>query len=200
VILGFDFDNTLIRYDELFHRAAFEKKLIPEDVPKGKAAVRDYLRENGQEDEWTRLQGEVYGPRILEALPFEGMIEILDYLQKAKVAMCIVSHKTRTPYLGEPWDLHQAARDWLNQQGFHDPALLNWPTESIFFELTKNEKIQRIVDLGCTHYVDDLPEILELLPDNVEKILFSPGKPLQFPMDWKLLQAWNKLPELLGIS
>ena len=57
--LGFDFDNTLISYDLLFHRVALDKGLIHKDLLKQKNAVRDYLRDMGAEDEWTRLQGEV---------------------------------------------------------------------------------------------------------------------------------------------
>ena len=32
-VLGIDFDNTIIKYDELFHRIAYEKGLIPQDIP-----------------------------------------------------------------------------------------------------------------------------------------------------------------------
>ena len=114
--LGLDFDNTLISYDHLFHRVALEKGLISQEIPKQKNAVRNSMREQGIEDEWTRLQGEVYGRRILEAEPYPGMLSTLKQLASKNVPMCIVSHKTRTPYLGEPWDLHAAARGWLLDQ------------------------------------------------------------------------------------
>ena len=32
-----------------------------------------------------------------------------------------------------------------------------------------------IEKLGCTHYVDDLPEILSMLPSNIKKILYDAG-------------------------
>ena len=67
----------------------------------------------------------------------------------------------------------------------------------VFFELTKEEKVQRIVQLGCTHYIDDLPEILEMLPDTVQKILFAPHKTGAIPNEWKRLEEWSLLPELL---
>ena len=50
MVLGLDFDNTIIKYDELFHRVAFEKNLIPADLPKEKNTVRNYLREKNIED------------------------------------------------------------------------------------------------------------------------------------------------------
>ena len=71
--LGLDFDNTIISYDQLFLRVAVEKGLAPESVSPHKNAVRDYLRQVNKEEEWTRLQGEVYGGRILEAAPYDGM-------------------------------------------------------------------------------------------------------------------------------
>ena len=197
--LGLDFDNTLISYDRLFRRVALDKALIPEETPPQKNAVRDYLRQQGIEDEWTRLQGEVYGSRILEAEPYPGMQAALKGLSDRQIPMCIVSHKTHTPFLGEPWDLHAAARSWLEQQGFHDPNRMGWSEDQVFFELTKEAKVARIVALGCTHYVDDLPEILVMLPDKVEKILFVSGEVAGKYPDWKLMRSWQELPTLLNL-
>ena len=197
--LGLDFDNTLISYDQLFHRVALDKDLIPAEIEKQKNAVRDSMRERGIEEEWTRLQGEVYGSRILEAEPYPGMLVTLKQLAGKHIPMCIVSHKTLTPYLGEPWDLHAAARGWLKKQGFLDARGLAWSESQIFFELTKQEKIARILALGCTHYVDDLPEILAMLPAHVERILFSPSQDVQCQPDWKRMSSWQELPSILGL-
>lgn len=198
--LGLDFDNTLISYDRLFRRVALDKGLIPEETPPHKNAVRDYLRQQGIEDEWTRLQGEIYGSRILEAEPYPGMQAALKELSDHKIPMCIVSHKTRTPYIGEPWDLHAAARSWLAQQGFHGVGGLGWSEDQVFFELTKEAKVARIVALGCTHYVDDLPEILAMLPESIEKILFAPGEIAGRQPDWKLMCSWQELLALLNLQ
>lgn len=197
--LGLDFDNTLISYDRLFRQVALDKGLVPAQTPAQKNAVRDHLRQIGQEEQWTRLQGEVYGSRILEAEPYPGIPAVLQGMADQQVSMCIVSHKTRTPYLGEPWDLHAAARSWLSKQGFHDPAGLGWSQDQVFFELTKEAKIARILALGCTHYVDDLPEILAMLPDTVQRILFSPDGQLQAAPGWKRMTAWQELPSVLGL-
>ena len=198
--LGLDFDNTLISYDQLFYRVALDKGLISPEVPKQKNAVRDFIRERGIEEEWTLMQGEVYGNRILEAGPFEGMHLALNRLSVLKLPMFIVSHKTRTPYLGEPWDLHAAAKGWLSLHGFLDSSRLAWPQDRIFFEQTKEEKVARIIELGCTHYVDDLPEILSMLPASIEKILFMPGEEVQSKPDCKILYSWSELHTLLGLQ
>jgi phosphoserine phosphatase len=197
MMLGLDFDNTIIRYDELFHKVALEKKVVPGSVPADKNAIRNYLYRQHLEDEWTRLQGEVYGARINEARPFDGMLETLRSLKEAPIRMCIVSHKTRTPYLGPNYDLHQAARDWMTKQGFFDEQGLSWKEGHIFFESTKEEKVRQIVSLGCTHYIDDLPEILKMLPDRITKILFSPKEKIKEQNDWLVFRSWKDLPSLL---
>lgn len=198
--IGFDFDNTLISYDTLFRQVALDQGLIPAEIAPQKNAVRDYLRRIDQEDAWTRLQGEVYGGRILEAEPYAGMHDALRHLQARAVPMVIVSHKTRWPFLGERYDLHEAARGWLQQQGFHAPSGLGWSPAQVFFELTKEEKAARIVTLGCTHYVDDLPEILDMLPASIEKILFDPAGTANARAGWKVMNAWHQLPALLNLA
>jgi len=45
--VGLDFDNTLIRYDELFHNLALKQGLIPDSVPPQKNKIRDHLRRKG---------------------------------------------------------------------------------------------------------------------------------------------------------
>jgi hypothetical protein len=198
--LALDFDNTLISYDRLFYSVALSKSLVPADVLPQKNAVRDHLRREGREDEWTRLQGEVYGAHILGAEPYPGMLQVLKSLSDKRVPMYIVSHKTRTPFLGHPWDLHQAAKDWLALHRFHAADGLGWSEHDVFFELTKEAKVARMLELGCTHCVDDLPEILDMLPDSVAKILFTPGGHGELRRDWKLMSAWDQLPGLLNLA
>ena len=197
MILGIDFDNTIIKYDELFHKIACEKDLISSELPKQKNAVRDYLRETGVEDEWTIIQGEVYGERIKEAVPFSGMLETLQKLNARQIPINIVSHKTREPYLGPKRDLHAAALSWLKLNGIIDAEGLSVKADQVFFEVTKEAKINRIVQIGCTHYVDDLPEILEMIPEGINKILFSPNGEEIINSSWTVIRSWNELPSVL---
>jgi len=199
MLLGLDFDNTLIGYDKLFHHVAVAQDLVPERIAVNKIAVRDYLREQNREDDWTRLQGAVYGRYILQADAFPGMQRTLQQIVNKQIPICIVSHKTRRPYIGESWDLHSAARSWLTQERFYDAAGLGLSEESVFFEPTKEEKVARILALGCTHYVDDLPEILDMIPDHVEKILFAPNGASEPDPSWKLMRSWQELIALLDI-
>lgn len=174
-LLGLDFDNTLVRYDKLFHQIAVEKGLIDRKLPATKNAVKKELLKKDKEKEFTSIQGEVYGARIKEAMPAEGMVDAILRLKEKGVKMIIVSHKTKTPYIGPKYNLHQAAISWLNKWDFFDENGLGWSKEDIFFESTKEKKVERIIKTGCTHFVDDLPSILEMLKGkSIKRIFYSP--------------------------
>lgn len=173
--IGVDFDNTIVNYEGIFHRAALESDLIPATIPKSKKAVKDYLQSIGKADTWTELQGLVYGKRMLEAEPFSGVLDFFGQAQKQGHKLYIISHKTKLPFKGPQYDLHASARNWVHEKGFFaDPISL--PEKSVFFELTLSEKIQRIQTCQCDVFIDDLPELLlePAFPSETAKILFDP--------------------------
>lgn len=173
--IGIDFDNTIVSYDALFHKVAREQDLVPERTPVNKVAVRDYLRKIGHEDRWTELQGYVYGARMGEASAYPGAIEFMRGCIGAGHALAIISHKTRYPFLGTQYDLHAAARAWVEKHLSGDGGRLV-PQGQVFFELTKEEKLARIGDFACDVFIDDLPEILAApaFPDGARPLLFDP--------------------------
>jgi hypothetical protein len=177
VRIGVDFDNTIVCYDDLFWKVATERGLIPAGLPAAKDAVRAHLRRDGREQAWTEMQGHVYGPRMREARPFPGALELLARARQESAEVFVISHRTRFPYLGERHDLHEAARDWIAAHGLHDPSGVALPEGHVFFEESKAAKLARIAQVGCTDFVDDLPELLmgPGFPDGVRRILFDPG-------------------------
>ncbi|HBH00801.1 MAG TPA: hypothetical protein DDZ42_02600 [Candidatus Rokubacteria bacterium] len=199
MVIGIDFDNTVVCYDEVFHRTARGWGLIPVNVPTGKGMVRDYLRERGREDDWTRLQGHVYGATILEAPAFPGVLEFLAACRDRRMAVHIISHKTLRPVLGEPRDLHRAAHEWLEARGFYDTARTGLSREDVHFELTKEAKLARIGRVGCTHFVGDLPEFLldPGFPVGVRRILFDPNGGHVGPADLDRAASWSEIGDLV---
>ena len=199
MVIGIDFDNTVVCYDEVFCRAARDWGLIPAGFPSGKGRVRDYLRERGRDDDWTRLQGHVYGVTIGEAPPFLGVLEFLVVCRERHVDVHIISHKTRRPVLGEPHDLHRAAHDWLEARGFYDTARTGLSRERVYLEPTTQAKLERIRRTGCTHFVDDLPEFL-LEPDfpaRIQRILFDPNRDHVAPNGLHRAASWNEIGEVV---
>ncbi|MCC7145932.1 MAG: hypothetical protein IT443_05760 [Phycisphaeraceae bacterium] len=212
MLIGIDFDNTIVCYDGVFHRVAVAEGLIPPVVGQGKNDVRDYLRSVGREEDWTRLQGLVYGRRILEARPYEGVLEFFRKAKREGLVVKIISHKTRQPYLGELYDLHEAALGWLRHYGFFDlGGKVETPSAcgglykensrgegDVYLELTKEAKLRRIAEAGCTHFVDDLPEFLAEsgFPGDVQKILWNPAGG-QVAGPWMAIRAWKDLWPIL---
>jgi hypothetical protein len=174
--LGVDFDNTIACYNTAFHRAAVSRGLLPETPGLSKSQVRDTLRKQGREEDWIALQGYVYGPGMKEVETFPGVAECLRSLGRAGVEVFVISHKTRRPFRGPAWDLHEAAHGWLEQQGFFDPQRIGLERRRVFFELTLGEKLARIAEQRCTHFLDDLPEVLGEagFPAGTTKFLFDP--------------------------
>ena len=176
MIIGVDFDNTIVCYDGIFHRVALERGLIPADLPQDKTTVRNHLRQIGREPDWTEMQGYVYGPRLIDAQAYPGVLDFFRAAVQQGIEVRIISHKTKHPFLGEQHDLHAAAWGWLEANGFFDPARIGIRRDQVFLELTKESKHQRIGTLGCTHFIDDQPEFLldPGFPAGVERIHFDP--------------------------
>jgi len=195
--LGLDFDNTLIDYDEVFYKIAFQKGLIPKSIDRNKASVRTYLVNKNREEEFILLQGEVYGSKILEAKQSEGMLETLNLLKNNGVELIIVSHKTKYPYAGERYNLHNAAKDWLVKNKFFDIDYLAMDEKNVFFEVTKEKKIDRIHQLKINFFIDDLESILQLISDDVQKILYNPNNIKPKLKGIKELNKWRELPYLI---
>ena len=174
--IGIDFDNTIACYNGAFHAAALERGLIPANLGSDKNAVRDYLNGNGRADDFTELQGYVYGARMELASPYPGFGEFVASARQAGHDLFIVSHKTRHPILGPRHDLHAAARGFLIERGLVGADRGQIDPANVFFELTKEAKVARIAALGCEAFIDDLLEIFASpdFPDTARRILFDP--------------------------
>ncbi|MFH0986200.1 MAG: haloacid dehalogenase-like hydrolase [Candidatus Omnitrophota bacterium] len=194
--VGIDFDNTIVCYDYIFHHVALERGWISSDTPKNKESVRDSLRQAGKEDVWTELQGYVYGARMSDVSAFPGALECIAKLRLRSIPVVIISHKTRYPYKGEAYDLHEAARKWLEEHG-----LGGLFAKDVFLKETKQEKLAQIGDSGCTHFIDDLPEFLAepAFPKGTRKLLFSPARTdrTSSGSDVMSFKSWREIAEFL---
>ena len=199
-ILGLDFDNTIVSYEGVFHRAALDKGLISADVGHSKDDVRGFLRASGREDEWTALQGEVYGARMDLASLYEGVADTIQELSGHGIDFRVISHKTLHPFLGPQYDLHEAARRFLAQQKLDSGNGPLFAPSKVFFELTIEEKLARIEAEGCTHFLDDLPEVLNhpRFPDGVTPLLFDPLGIHKAQRQIARVGSWRNLPTILS--
>ena len=196
--IGIDFDNTIITYDDVFRATALGRGLIKEDFAgRSKQAIRDHIRllPDG-EIAWQRLQGQVYGKGVAEAAMFAGAGQFLDRCRRQGLPVVIVSHKTEYGhYDPDRVNLRRAALDWMTARGFFRNYGL--AVDDVFFESTRAEKLQRIAALACTHFIDDLEEVLTDpgFPEQVSRILFSNAAGAAHGAAYVACRSWREIEE-----
>ena len=193
MILGVDFDNTIVCYDHAFYRGALAKGLIPPSIPPAKNEIRNYLRKMGRKKRGHNFRVSCMGHACVRQNHFTKVIEFFHTCRRSGIAIFIISHKTKYPYLGERYDLHKASLDWITRYDlFNDRGISI--SDNVFLELTKEEKIEDKKQ-GCTHFIDDLPEFLSepAFPRDVQRILFDPHD-LHVDADADLrVKSWSEL-------
>ena len=190
--IGFDFDNTLISYEDLFYRIAIERELIPITLKKDKLSVKKFLDENGRSEEFTKIQGLVYGNEIIKAKPSENILDFLDKLFGIHgIQIYIISHKTKFPYIGEKINLRESANKWIDLY-LNKEERSYFSSANVFYESTIEAKIARIQSLKCNYFFDDLPKIIELIPEEINGILYDPNDKYKH-LDLPRLNNWSNL-------
>lgn len=174
--IGVDFDNTIACYDGVFHAIAVERGLIPASLATDKTSVRDYLRAQGRDAAFTELQGYVYGPGMARVSLYPGVAATLRGFVAAGHAVHLISHRTRAPFAGPQYDLHDWAWRFLVTQLLVEAPDAVFQRDAIHFELTREAKIARIAAWDCGLFIDDLPEVLASpgFPAATRGILFDP--------------------------
>lgn len=159
--IGIDFDNTIADYDRVFPRVAGELGLLADGFDGDKAAVRDALRQraNGEED-WQRLQGQVYGRHMPLARPMPGVQDFFETCLERHAKVLVISHKTAFGHFDPAKvNLRTAAMTWLDDNGFFDPVRSPLTPDDVAFEATRAEKASRIAVANVDHFIDDLAEV-----------------------------------------
>jgi hypothetical protein len=196
--IGIDFDNTVVAYDQVFCATAKLGGLISADFAGGKQAVRDCIRSLPDgELTWQRLQGQVYGKGISAATLIPGVDAFLRRCRAEGCAVSIVSHKTEYGhYDPERINLREAARKWMTANGLLDGEF-GIPSSNVFFEGTRAEKLARIATLSCTHFIDDLEEVLldPALPPKVQRILFSKHEGVKSAVPYIICTTWRDIED-----
>lgn len=176
MLIGIDFDNTIVSYDALFLREGLGMGLIDPETPGDKKSIRDYIRQKFDDIAWQKLQGRVYGPMMQQAELIPGVLDFFKECTKRDVPFFIVSHKTEfANYDDTGTNLREASLAWMRRQDFFTDRSFQLKEEGIFFEGTRVDKISRIMELNCTHFIDDLKKVLldESFANDIDKILLS---------------------------
>lgn len=199
MIIGLDFDNTIVEYTPLFRSLAIEKGWLESSSPaQSKKEVRDSVRllPDG-EMKWRDLQAAIYGPRILEATPFDGVKRFFVSCVKSGLEIQVVSHKTE--YAANDFDktcsLREMALKWFEANGFFDTDH-GLTRDRVYFADTRQEKVAKVGELGCVVFVDDLIETFmeEGFPQDVKRILFTTG---DVEFDDSIAADWSEVSRLV---
>ena len=199
-IIGVDFDNTVVSYDEVMYNVAIQWGLIPTDTKRSKRDIRASIRflPDG-ELAWQRLQSVVYGSRMDEAKLIDGVKMFFRQCQERRVMVYIISHKTELPHFEPGINLRSIALNWMRENSFFEAKGLGLMQEAVYFEATRSEKIKRIKELGCTHFIDDLEETFleNSFPADVDKILYAPHIQCSRVGTIKVVHSWKEVNDYL---
>lgn len=204
MIIGVDFDNTIVDYGELLHKLALERNYIDQSLQKDKKTIRDSIRTlfDG-ELKWRELQAEMYGKRMAEAIPFTGVLDFFHKCKQKGIETLIISHKTKFSNLtGNGADFHKNALDWLHNNDFLETNKTGLNRDRIFFNPDRDGKIKCIIKSGCNVFIDDLKEVFEdsSFPEETRKILFSPShKELNDAQKVMVCHSWDDITRTIGI-
>ena len=196
MIIGIDLDNTIVRYDGLFKRVAYSKKLISKDFIEDKNSIRNFLlsKKNGK-NIWKKLQGLVYGKYMKNAELMPNVFNFLCLCKFRKHTIYIVSHKTEFGHFDkEKISLRNEAIKWMNNKGFFKKNYFNLKKQNIFFANTRSEKVKIISELKCNWFIDDLPEVFseKNFPNKTKKILFGKNN-RKFSTEIINLNSWDNI-------
>ena len=200
-VIGVDFDNTLVSYDQLLCSLAAQRGLIPPGSAWGKRRVRDELRARPGGDEiWQELQAAIYGPCMHGARLLPGVAAFVARCHGEGSQVHIVSHKTR--YAAKDpggCDLRGAALAWMEANRFFAAHGLGLKRDQVHFTATREQKVARIADLGCALFIDDLWETFAEpgFPAGVRRILFDPQGDHQPAEGVETAMDWQEIHELV---
>jgi hypothetical protein len=211
LIIGVDLDNTLINYDAAFLIGAQDLGMLASDWHGDKGQIREYLRLcDGGETQWQNLQGQVYGRLIAHARLFDDAYRFLWRCRQRGFVVDVVSHKTEYGHSDDnKVPLRKVATNFLKSHGIM--AGKDGLLRDIYFESTREEKVQRIVENKYDWFIDDLPEVLEDrdLSSRLGRILLHENKRssvegIETCHTWveiesRLLGDWIE-PELLALA
>lgn len=172
--IGIDFDNTLIDYTDVFRSCVKKFTSAPQSVFIDKNALRTYILSKKYGNTlWTQLQCSVYGQGIENAKFCRGVLQFLFICKRKKIPVTIISHKSKTCSEGKYHDIRTPAYLFLERHQFY--AKTGISKDKIFFEETRHEKLLRIKQEKCTHFIDDLIEVFQapMFPRKVLKILYG---------------------------
>ena len=200
--IGIDFDNTVACYDVVFLQVAHDMGYLLEHSDLKKSQVKKSILELCAGGSlWQKIQGQAYGRYMHQATIYPGFIEFLWLSKLRGDEVCIVSHKSEYGHFDESkTSLREAALTWIKENLIKSTFGQAFSEENqIHFESTRADKVNRINQIGCDVFIDDLQEVFNEgnFPEKTEKILFSADTTTQPPASHKRFDTWRKIKKYI---
>ena len=201
--IGLDFDNTIANYDQAFPEVArilgYETNDLTATLNKRDLKLKLLKLPDG-DTAWQKVQVLVYGKFIDLASLYPGVYEFVLRALASGHKIFIVSHKTELGHFDESrTQLRQAATTWLINQKLVGDSDSKIKLQNIYYAETRDEKINKIVELQLDVFIDDLDEVLSdrSFPKRTRKILFGSGATTS--QEILAMQSWREVgDELFG--
>lgn len=195
MIIGLDFDNCIVDYQYAIEKLIKGDKFFCENKPisLNKEHLKKIIIKNYNKERWTLIQGKLYGKYIKYAKPYPYVLETIKKLLKNNVVY-IVSHKTKTPFIGKKYDLHDAASKWINSNLVDENLKPIIDNKFVYFNETIEEKVEIISKLKCDIFLDDLIDVLqhETFPKKIKKVLFNPNEIDVYFKEIETINSWKE--------
>ena len=192
--IAFDLDNTILDYGTSLHQLRLDRAELNKISAYTKADFKLRVIAEFGEDYWTELQGFLYTEYVVYSRIDPEFVELLNYLKANQWQTSIISHKTEFPYMGPKLNMRDCALKRLEVAGVE--KLL---TDGVHFFSTKEEKITHINLVKPNIYIDDLEEILDLLSNEITRLLFSPANP-ESTSKYNPVYDWRSLYKYLEVE
>ena len=184
---GFLITETI---DSPKHIAGLQVFKKPKNAAKSFVKKHLLTLDNGQY-KWESLQGLVYGKFIHYAEIFPGVVNFLAHCQRRGHKVLFVSHKTEFGHYDKSkTSLRKAALNFLEENNFFSDAY-GIKKKDVYFSNTRQCKVDKISELNCDYFIDDLLEVFEEphFPKKTKRILFNNKAQ---SVDWSF-NSWYKI-------
>jgi len=166
-IIGFDLDNTIVIYDNVFKDLGKIIDEIPDKKKLTKDILKQYFIKSKKEYIWTRIQCHVYGLLMHDAKLNNDFFDILKYYNKRDYNFCIISHRTKTADSGDPYNMQYIAKKWIDQN-IKKFTAKNKIKIDVYFADSYINKIKLIKKIQPNYFIDDLQKVIKDLKNEDE--------------------------------
>ena len=177
MLIGLDFDNTIANYDSVFKEISFQYDLLEDGWQGTKKELKQIILSLPKgEETWMKIQGKVYGEFMHKAELMPGVANFLFHCKIKEIPICVISHKTEYGHFDDKKiSLRNEAMKWMGEKNLFNKSYFSLTKDKVFFSSTRKEKVEKILTIGCSHFIDDLIEVFEEphFPKDTKKILLD---------------------------